>query len=186
MVPSTQIICICNDRNDQKVRSLANHCLDLRFRRPSPGEVTAALRRVVKDEGYNIEDATLNRIAQSCNADIRQMLNLLQMWRPKGSQQLSAGDVSKKLETSFKDIDVGPFDVADRFFKEPKSSLDSRLRHYFVDSGLTPLLVQVCSQCNADSPQLLKKAHSVHYPDFVPATSCARRFFFVVCRRKAT
>lgn len=27
------IICICNDRSSPKVRSLANYCLDLRFRR---------------------------------------------------------------------------------------------------------------------------------------------------------
>lgn len=27
------IICICNDRQSPKVRSLANHCLDLRFQR---------------------------------------------------------------------------------------------------------------------------------------------------------
>ena len=29
----TPIICICNDRSSPKVRSLANYCLDLRFRR---------------------------------------------------------------------------------------------------------------------------------------------------------
>lgn len=28
------IICMCNDRNHQKIRSLANHCFDLRFQRP--------------------------------------------------------------------------------------------------------------------------------------------------------
>ena len=30
------VVCICNDRQDQKVRSLANHCLDLSFVRPTP------------------------------------------------------------------------------------------------------------------------------------------------------
>lgn len=29
------IICICNDRGSTKVRSLANHCYDLRFHRPN-------------------------------------------------------------------------------------------------------------------------------------------------------
>lgn len=28
------IICMCNDRNHQKVRSLSNYCFDLRFQRP--------------------------------------------------------------------------------------------------------------------------------------------------------
>lgn len=27
------VICMCNDRNSQKIRSLANHCFDLRFQR---------------------------------------------------------------------------------------------------------------------------------------------------------
>lgn len=27
------IICICNDRNNQKIRNLANYCFDLRFQR---------------------------------------------------------------------------------------------------------------------------------------------------------
>jgi len=136
------IICICNDRNSPKVRSLANHCLDLRFRRPSPAETVVAMRRVVTDEGYGVEVDTLNRIAQACNSDIRQMLNLLQMWRPEGGERLSSSEVSKRVETAFKDVSVGPFDVADKFFKEPNTPLDKRLRHYFVDSGMTPLMVQ--------------------------------------------
>ena len=28
------IICICNDRQSRKIRSLANYCFDLRFQRP--------------------------------------------------------------------------------------------------------------------------------------------------------
>ena len=30
---ATPIICICNDHSSPKMRTLANHCLDLRFRR---------------------------------------------------------------------------------------------------------------------------------------------------------
>lgn len=28
------IVCICNDRYNQKIKSLASHCLDLRFKNP--------------------------------------------------------------------------------------------------------------------------------------------------------
>jgi hypothetical protein len=38
---------------------------------------------------------------------------------------------------------AGPFDVADKFFKEASAPLETRIRNYFVDSGMTPLLVQV-------------------------------------------
>ena len=36
LIKSTRIpvICMCNDRSHPKVRSLANHCFDLRFQRP--------------------------------------------------------------------------------------------------------------------------------------------------------
>ena len=30
----TPIICICNDRQSQKIISLANHCYDMKFQRP--------------------------------------------------------------------------------------------------------------------------------------------------------
>lgn len=33
------IICICNDRQSQKIRSLAGHCFDLRFQRPRAEQI---------------------------------------------------------------------------------------------------------------------------------------------------
>ena len=63
--------------------------------------------------------------------------------RSPGYQVISAAHVTQRLETAFKDIDVGPFDVADKFFKESNAPLEKRLRHYFVDSSMTPLMVQV-------------------------------------------
>lgn len=33
------IICICNDRYSQKLKSLVNYCSDLRFRKPRKQEV---------------------------------------------------------------------------------------------------------------------------------------------------
>jgi len=49
-----QVVCICNDRNNQKIKSLANHCLDLRFRRPSAREIATSFQRVAKAEGYEV------------------------------------------------------------------------------------------------------------------------------------
>ena len=70
------------------------------------------------------------------------MLNLLQIWRPVGgAQSLNASTVTSNMQSAFKDIDVGPFDVADKFFKAGPEPFEARLRHYFVDSSMTPLLV---------------------------------------------
>lgn len=141
------VLCICNDRNDTKVRSLASHCVDLRFARPNAREVGVALRRVAQAEGYSVADADLERIATSCNADIRQMLNLLQMWRPVGGGGGPGGKTTLRAEdidsrNTFKDVQVGPFDVANKFFTDSHRPVDERLRHYFVDSGMTSLMVQ--------------------------------------------
>ena len=37
------IICMCNDRNHQKIRSLANYCFDLRFQRPRLEQIKVIL-----------------------------------------------------------------------------------------------------------------------------------------------
>lgn len=36
---SVPIICMCNDRNSQKMRSLVNYCYDLRFNRPKVEQI---------------------------------------------------------------------------------------------------------------------------------------------------
>jgi replication factor C subunit 1 len=154
----TPIVCICNDRQSQKIKSLANHCLDLRFRRPSNLDIKTALKRVVVTEGYAADDVVLDKLVEACNADIRQMLNLLQIWRPTdGAARLTGAQVSTNLQSAFKDLDVGAFDVADKFFRNDGSTLETRLRHYFVDSSMTPLLVhENFLSCTANTPQHLR------------------------------
>ena len=38
------VICICNDRFSEKIRSLAGHCLDIRFHKPNKGQVVRRLK----------------------------------------------------------------------------------------------------------------------------------------------
>ena len=39
------VICMCNDRNHQKIRSLANYCFDLRFQRPRAEQIKVSYKR---------------------------------------------------------------------------------------------------------------------------------------------
>ena len=39
------VICMCNDRNSQKIRSLANYCFDLRFQRPRVEQIKVSAVR---------------------------------------------------------------------------------------------------------------------------------------------
>ena len=45
LIKSTKIpiICICNDRNSMKMRTLANYCFDLRFQRPRLEQIKVKL-----------------------------------------------------------------------------------------------------------------------------------------------
>jgi len=77
------IICICNDRSSQKVRSLAQYCLDLKFRRPTKTIIAKRAVEIGRMEGMRVEPNAAEAVAESCGNDIRQVLNCLQMWSCK-------------------------------------------------------------------------------------------------------
>ncbi|CAG0921332.1 unnamed protein product, partial [Notodromas monacha] len=54
-VSRVPIICICNDRNHQKIRSLANYCFDLRFSKPRTEQIKAAMMTVCFKEGIKVQ-----------------------------------------------------------------------------------------------------------------------------------
>lgn len=45
------IICICNDRQAQKIRSLVNHCYDMRVKRPTKQQIAQRLVEIATKEG---------------------------------------------------------------------------------------------------------------------------------------
>lgn len=93
------IICICNDRASPKVRSLANYCLDLRFRRPDARQVLPRIMAIAEKEGLSIQPNALEELVASTHADIRQILNLLSTY--KLTQHHLGFDQSKSLYGPF-------------------------------------------------------------------------------------
>jgi replication factor C subunit 1 len=89
------IICLCNDRSSPKIRSLANHCLDLRFRRPTSQQVEARLKKICEKEQLILLPNAIGELVQSTSGDIRQILNLLSTYR-LSADRLSFDD-SKKM-----------------------------------------------------------------------------------------
>merc|ERR1712227_371034 len=107
------IITICNDRQSTKVRSLANHCYDLRFRRPMKTSVEKRMSSIAEKEGLRISKEAIGRLVESCGNDIRQVLNTLQMMHVKStrSKSISEDDVLQKLNVIEKDktLRLSPF-----------------------------------------------------------------------------
>jgi replication factor C subunit 1 len=49
------IICICNDRQSQKMKSLLPYCMDLRYRRPTKSVIANRAVQVARLEGLAVE-----------------------------------------------------------------------------------------------------------------------------------
>ena len=153
------IICICNDRQSQKMRSLTQYCMDLRFRRPVKSVIARRAVEIGGMEGMHVEPNAAEAMAESCGNDIRQVLNCLQMWSCKkktggGSASMTYKDLKDRSGVINKDevLRVSMFDacksivegsrgLAGADAKAVTSSLMKRSDAYFVDYMLMGLNV---------------------------------------------
>uniref|UniRef100_A0A673FXM8 Replication factor C subunit 1 n=1 Tax=Sinocyclocheilus rhinocerous TaxID=307959 RepID=A0A673FXM8_9TELE len=119
------IICMCNDRNHQKIRSLANYCYDLRFQRPRVEQIKGAMMSIAFKEGLKIPPPALNEVILASNHDIRQVLHNLSMWSAK-DKVMTYDQAKADANNARKDMKLGPFDVY----------------LFFHDYSLAPLFVQ--------------------------------------------
>ncbi|KAM8939515.1 replication factor C subunit 1 [Pelodytes ibericus] len=139
------IICMCNDRNHPKIRSLANYCFDLRFQRPRVEQIKGAMMSVAFKEGLKIPPPAMNEIILGANQDIRQVLHNLSMWC-SSSKSLSYDEAKSSANSAKKDIKMGPFDVVRKVFsggeESAHMSLIDKSDLFFHDYSLAPLFVQ--------------------------------------------
>ena len=139
------IICICNDRQHVKIRSLANHCFDLRFYKPQVAQVRSALMTVCFKENITISKDLLDQVIVGCNYDIRQCLHNLSMWS-SNKKQFTENDQSKHdIENAMKDTKMNPFEGCKQIFNddsEKPRSINDKMEFFFCDYMLIPMLVQ--------------------------------------------
>jgi replication factor C subunit 1 len=159
----TPIICICNDRQSTKVRSLANNAFDLRFQRPNKTSVAKRMLRIAEMEGLDVAPNAMEALVEQTGNDIRQVLNSLQMWRQEvkvkgdGRVAVSYNDMKNRMGTVSKDasLRLNPFDCAGNILCPRQASLNDRINMFFVDYDLMPLLIQQnylssVANCNRD------------------------------------
>ncbi|KAH9634454.1 hypothetical protein HF086_008288 [Spodoptera exigua] len=105
---SVPIICMCNDRQSQKMRSLVNYCYDLRFNRPRVDQIKSAMLSICFKEGIKIPPDVLSQLIVSANQDVRQTLNLLSMWAIDPSRA-DPDSLRKDAQTTKKDIKLAMY-----------------------------------------------------------------------------
>uniref|UniRef100_A0A4W3J377 Replication factor C subunit 1 n=1 Tax=Callorhinchus milii TaxID=7868 RepID=A0A4W3J377_CALMI len=139
------IICMCNDRNHPKIRSLANYCFDLRFPRPRLEQIKGAMMTVAYKEGLKIPPPAMNEIILAANQDIRQVLHNITMWCAD-KKSMTYDQAKKDGKSAKKDIKLGPFDVVRKVFatgeETARMSLIDKSDLFFYDYSIAPLFVQ--------------------------------------------
>ncbi|KAJ2749843.1 DNA replication factor C complex subunit Rfc1, partial [Coemansia sp. BCRC 34490] len=138
------IICICNDRQSTKVRSLANYCEDMRFRRPTEQQMRARLNTIAFREGLKLEPNAIAQLVQSTHNDIRQIINLMSSY---ALNKASMNYLESKAFSSLnkKQVSVGPFDVIGKYLNGMENagmSFADKLDMYYTDFSIVPLFVQ--------------------------------------------
>ncbi|CAA99812.1 Replication factor C subunit 1 [Caenorhabditis elegans] len=124
------IICICNDRQHPKIRTLANYCYDLRFPKPRVETIRSRMMTICSQEKMKIGKEELDEIIELSGHDVRQTIYNLQM-RSKG--------VGAKINQ--KDMAVDAFSAARRLL-DSRTTLMEKQEMFFTDYGIMPLFVQ--------------------------------------------
>ena len=91
------VICICNDRAAQKIRSLANHCFDLRFHKPRPEQIKGAMMSMLCKEGAKVPPAFISEVIEATNGDLRQIINQLQMYASENKASMAGYHARKDV-----------------------------------------------------------------------------------------
>ncbi|KAG0328122.1 hypothetical protein BGZ99_006138 [Dissophora globulifera] len=138
------IICICNDRQSPKVRSLVNSCFDLRFQRPQVNQVRSRLLSILHREGRTIPPNVLDKLVSGSQSDIRQVLNMLSTWSlTKTTMDYDEGSALSKASEKY--VALNPFQIAEQLLIETNYrglSLADKMDLYFNDYQLAPLMIQ--------------------------------------------
>ncbi|KAJ9189132.1 hypothetical protein P3X46_000462 [Hevea brasiliensis] len=137
------IVCICNDRYSQKLKSLVNYCLLLSFRKPTKQQMAKRLMQVANAEGLQVNELALEELAERVNGDMRMALNQLQ-YMSLSMSVIKYDDVRQRLLSSAKDEDISPFTAVDKLFgfNGGKLRMDERIDLSMSDPDLVPLLIQ--------------------------------------------
>ncbi|CAJ2654799.1 unnamed protein product [Trifolium pratense] len=137
------IICICNDRYSQKLKSLVNYCLLLSYRKPTKQQMAKKFMEVAKAEGLQVNQIALEELAERVNGDMRMALNQLQ-YMGLTMSVINYDDIRQRLLTNAKDEDISPFTAVDKLFgfNAGKMKWDERINLSMSDPDLVPLIIQ--------------------------------------------
>ncbi|ALC45390.1 Gnf1 [Drosophila busckii] len=139
---SVPIICMCNDRNHPKIRSLVNYCYDLRFQRPRLEQIKGRIMSICFKEKLKISPVQVEQLIAATNNDIRQSINHIALL--SANEQLpERADAAQHVAA--KDLKLGPWEVVRKVFTaedHKQMSIYDKCDLFFHDYSMAPLFVQ--------------------------------------------
>ncbi len=138
------IVCICNDRYCEKIRSLVNYCLDIKFQKPDRQLIAKRIRQIASIERVSITDRALSEIITGFQSDIRQIISYVEHLSKYVTSNITESTLN---EDSLKDSSVmlTPFDVCKKLMNQLAArslTLNQKMNYFFTDSDKIPLLIQ--------------------------------------------
>ncbi|KAF2356816.1 BRCT domain [Trinorchestia longiramus] len=163
------VICMCNDRQHPKIRSLANHCFDLRFYKPRVEQIRGAMMSVCFREGLKLKAEALDQIIVGSNQDVRQVLHHLSVFSAK-HKSMDTEQTKRDAKLAKKDLKFNESSERRRSYHEPR-----KRRQFNVDgpgeltsrAGFGPRAVVWSGDRVALLRQLAKAANSIADGDLV-------------------
>ena len=140
------IICIANDRQNIKLKTLANYCYDLKFVHPDKRAISVRLAEICQKENIMYEINALEYLCEICGNDIRQIINFIELWTRQNKslkfKDLTGGN--QKLQGKDEVVMLKNFDAAKELLNSKSHSKSFRdlLDLYFIDYDLIPLIIQ--------------------------------------------
>ena len=140
------IICIANDRQSPKLKTLVNYCYDLKFVHPDKRAISMRLAEICRKENIMYELNALEYLSEICGNDIRQIINFVELWTRQNKsikfKDLTGGN--QKLQGKDEVVMLKNFDAAKELLnsKSHNKSYRELLDLYFIDYDLIPLLIQ--------------------------------------------
>jgi replication factor C subunit 1 len=121
------IVCICDDRFSQNIKSILSYCIDFKMLKPTYQEIYALVYKVVTQEKIKIGKSNVDRLIEESKGDIRFILNTLQMGVKKG-------DAKKHCQSS------NIFDTTSKLFNM-ESEFKDKYATYWLAHDIHPLMV---------------------------------------------
>ncbi|CAL1702003.1 unnamed protein product [Somion occarium] len=141
------IICIANDKNTPKMKSLVNVAYNLPFRRPDAAAIRSRIMTIAFKEKMKIPANVVDELVQGAQSDIRQVLNMLSTWKlSSNTMDFDEGKAMAKMNE--KGTILTPFDVTHKmlgpylFSATSRETLNNKMELYFQDFSFMPLFIQ--------------------------------------------